>query len=102
MINLNQAVATALSLLNDESKRELSLLSYVDPHTKYRTEFISLVGSGLGLFDGSNQPLLEDIVRNHAEKLHFLDLGPEGVSAQAAIRIVLAEMSDELRVEKQS
>ncbi len=95
--NLVEAVAFGLNLLDDDSKRELALVGYVDPHTKYSTDFIQVLGKGLGIFDSSNHALFLDVAVNHSEDLHFLELGPEGESQEGTIRIVLAAMVDQLR-----
>jgi len=39
------------------------MIQYVDPHTKYQTEFVAVVGEELGIFNRSNQALLEDVVK---------------------------------------
>jgi hypothetical protein len=98
--NLKQAVAYGLALLDEDSKHELSLLSYVDLHTKYATVFIGLVGEGLGIFDFSKQLLLADIATNHVDQLLFYEPGPEGVSAEGTVRIMLAAMAEQLRLAK--
>lgn len=98
--NLNQAVTTSLALLNDESKRKLAMIGYVDPHTKYQTEFIAVVGEELGIFDGSNQALLEDVAENYVDRLHFLELADPEALGQATTRIILAAMVTQLRLTK--
>jgi hypothetical protein len=98
--NLNQAVATGLGLLNDESKRELATIGYVDPHTQYQTKFIAFVGEELGIFDRSNQALLEDVAENYVDRLHFLELADPETLGQATVRIVLAAMAKQLRLTK--
>lgn len=94
---LKQAVAAGLALLDDDSKRELALLTHVDPHTKYRADFIALVGEELGIFNRSNQLLLEDVAKDHVDQLHFLELIPD-MLAQATVRIILVAMAEELRL----
>lgn len=98
--NLNQAVETGLALFNDESKRELAIMGYVDPLTKYQTEFIAIVGKELGIFDRSNQALLEDVAKNYVDRLHFLEQADLESLGQATVRIVLAAMAKQLRLTK--
>ena len=100
--NLSEAVTFGLDLLDDSSKRELALVGYVDPHTKYSTDFIRVIGKGLGIFDSSNQSLILDLAENHNEGLHFLELGPEGASREGTVRMVLAAMVERLRGETPS
>jgi hypothetical protein len=90
---LEEAVIFGLNLLNDHSKRELAKIGWVDPHTKYETDFIGIVGAGLGILDKTNQQLLRDIAVNHADSLHFLETEGSIVEPDAAIRVVLSAMS---------
>ena len=92
-MNLEEAVVFGLSLLNDQSKRELAEIGWVNPHTKYGVDYIEIIGSGLGISSMENQPLLNDIAMNHSDLLHFLET--DGLTAEpyAAIRVVLTAMS---------
>lgn len=93
---LEEAVAFGLKLLNDQSKRELAKIGCVDPHTKYGTDFIEIIGAALGIFDKTNEQLLRDIAVNHADSLHFLETDGSIVEPDAAIRVVLCAMSKEV------
>ncbi|MBK4738026.1 hypothetical protein [Noviherbaspirillum pedocola] len=90
---LGEAIIFGLKLLDDDSKRELAKIGWVNPHTKYETDFIGIVGAALGILDKTNQSLLQDIATNHADCLHFLDTDGSLVEPDAAIRVVLSEMS---------
>ncbi|CAN7588571.1 hypothetical protein LJR028_004201 [Rhizobacter sp. LjRoot28] len=89
----NAAVAAGLAVLTSDARKELAEVGFVDPHTKYRIDFEKVVANALGLNDGSNQELLIDVARNHADALNFLESDEHRAEPQAVLRIVLAEMA---------
>lgn len=92
-MNLEEAVIFGLNLLNDQSKRELAKIGWVDPHTKYGVDYIEIIGSELGISSMDNQPLLSDIAINHSDSLHFLETDGATVEPDAAIRVILSAIS---------
>jgi hypothetical protein len=94
--NLEEAVAFGLDLLNDESRRELAKIGWVDSHTKYDTDYEGIIGSALGISNRENAALLRDIAVNHSDSLHFLEIDEDMAEPSAAIRVVLAAMSKAL------
>jgi hypothetical protein len=89
----DEAVEVALNMLDASERSELSKIEMVNPHARYRTDFIQLVGNRLGLLDGSNVDLLKHIAVNQASSLHFLEIEGGVVEPMAAVRVVLAEMA---------
>lgn len=89
---LNDAVAAGLVNLTNDARMELAEVGFIDPHTKYRTDFEKVVADALGLNDGSNQELLIDVALNHADALNFLESDGHKAEPRAVLRIVLAEM----------
>lgn len=89
----DEAVATGLLLLDDAAKAELSRVRYVDPHTKYRTDFISAIGEALGISDGSNNDLQVDVLAKRSEELHFLEVDGDRATQAGALRLVLREIA---------
>lgn len=94
---LDAAVAFALTNLSSDAREELANAGFVDPHTKYRTDFEKLVTEALCLGDGLNEPLLVDVAKNHGEKLHFLESDGQRAEPRAVLRVVLAEMVKAVR-----
>ena len=90
---LEEAVIFGLNLFDDQSKRQLAEIGWVDPHTKYNVDYIGIIGAGLGILDGRNQNLLRDIAVNHADALHFLETDGSIVEPDAAIHVILSAMS---------
>jgi hypothetical protein len=94
---LNDAVAVGLSKLTDDGRREMAEVGFIDPHTKYRTDFEQIITEALGLHDGSNRDLLIHVASNHAGELHFLETDGQTAEPRAVLRVVLAEMVKVLR-----
>jgi hypothetical protein len=87
------AVAVGLRSLSDLATKELASVGFVDPHTKYRTDFEEIVSRALGLNDESNPELLRDVATNHPHLLHFLEASAQVAEPRAVLRVVLAEMA---------
>ncbi|KWN20335.1 hypothetical protein WM21_03955 [Burkholderia ubonensis] len=62
---------------------------------KYETDFMMVIGNGLGIIERQNIDLLRDIEKNHSDQLHFLELQDGEVDVGAAMRIVMAAISRE-------
>jgi len=89
----DSAVDFGLGLLDEQSRAELAEIGYVDPHTKYRVDYIALIGSSLGIWDESNTVLLESLAASQSESLHFFDFDGEKATPDGAVRIILKEMA---------
>lgn len=89
----DSAVDFGLRLLDEQSRAELARIGYVDPHTKYRVDYIALIGGELGIWDGSNSALLENLAISQLESLHFFELDEAKATSDGAIRIILKEMA---------
>jgi hypothetical protein len=92
-----EAVAIGLQALSPDQQDELREIAFVDPHTRYRTDFEKVVGVALGLAGGENFELRIDVAENHADDLHFLDTSGRLAEPQAVLRVVLAAMVRKLR-----
>lgn len=90
---LEEATVYGLQLLSVDSKRELARIGLFNPHAKYETDFLAIIGSGLGIMDGTNSQLLQDIAAHHSDALHFLESDGKSVEPDAAIRVLLTAMS---------
>lgn len=90
---IEEAVPYGLLLLDDSARVELSRTGYVDPHTKYGADFISIIGVGLGISDGSNRELLVDVLAKHSDELHFLEIEEGHATQDGALRLVLSAMA---------
>jgi len=90
---LSDAVAIGLCSLTPEGLKELAEIAFVDPHTRYRTDFEKIVAGALGLNDGSNLDLQIDVAENHAGELHFHETDGRLAEPKAVLRLVLAEMA---------
>lgn len=95
-VDLAEAVLIGIGSLSNDSKAELLAMGTFNPHLKYDTDFINVVGSAVGIIDKENARLLQDIAVNHADQLHFLETDGETVEIQAAIRVILLEMARSL------
>ncbi|WP_157654808.1 hypothetical protein [Burkholderia ubonensis] len=93
--NLEAAAKFGLELLDEKSRREVSGIGIFNPHMKYETDFLMVIGNGLGIVDKKNVDLFRDIEKNHSDQLHFLELQDGGVGVEAAMRIVMAAISRE-------
>jgi len=93
----SDAVAVGLSQLTTDGRTELARVGFVDPHTKYKTDFEQTISEALGLHEGVNRDLLLDVASNHAEELHFLETDGQLAEPSAVLRLVLAEMVMVLR-----
>lgn len=90
---LEEAIVYGLQLLSVDSKRELAKIGPFNPHAKYETDFLAIIGSELGILDGTNQRLLQDIAAHHADDLHFLETDGKSVEPSASMRVLLTAMS---------
>ncbi|UXU87590.1 hypothetical protein [Burkholderia sp. S-53] len=93
--NLDAAAKFGLKLLDEKSRREVSKIGIFNPHMKYETDFMMVIGGGLGIVDRQNIDLLRDIENNHSDQLHFLELQEGEVDVEVAMRIVMAAISRE-------
>ncbi|WP_269507036.1 hypothetical protein [Burkholderia sp. IMCC1007] len=93
--NLEAAAKSGLELLDEKGRREVSIIAVFNPHMRYETDFMAVIGKGLGIVDRKNIDLLRDIEKNHSDQLHFLELQDGGIDTEAAMRIVMAAISRE-------
>ncbi|WP_157661059.1 hypothetical protein [Burkholderia ubonensis] len=93
--NLEAAAKFGLELLDEKSRREVAGIGIFNPHMKYETDFMMVIGNGLGIIERQNIDLLRDIEKNHSDQLHFLELQDGEVDVGAAMRIVMAAISRE-------
>lgn len=94
--NLEMAAKFGLALLDEKGRREVSRMEIFNPHMRYETDFMSVIGVGLGIVGRENIALLRDIANNHSDQLHFLEMQDGEVDVDAAMRIVMAAISREV------
>ncbi|SAL02593.1 hypothetical protein AWB80_08394 [Caballeronia pedi] len=91
---LDASVEFGLTLLDAKGRSELATMGLFNPHMKYETDFVKIIGSKLGIIDGSNQELLRDIAIKQGDNLHFLEIEGDSIEPAAAMRILLTAMSE--------
>jgi hypothetical protein len=92
---VEMAAKQGMALLDEHGRREVAKIGIFNPHMKYDTDFLSVIGGGLGIVDGGNLRLVRDIIENHADKMHFLEIQEGAVDVNTVMRIVMAAISQE-------
>jgi hypothetical protein len=92
---LEAAVTAGLDLLDARGRHEIAGIGIFNPHMKYKTDFFSIIGLGMGIVNRENVDLMRDIEKNHIDEIHFIEIDDGGIDFDAVMRVVMAAISRE-------